>query len=140
MNRASPTPAKRAAEKLITKMNTFPALEGDDIDAGILHYVNILRVGGIETCQSCQGGPGHCYEEPTVDFLGDRAAGPLAVGVALTYGLPVSELRRVWRMYQGEMTDPVWSMTFKHNALEHLRLDAEKTAAYAALHAQGRTR
>jgi hypothetical protein len=82
------------------------------LDPGIRHYVLILRSKGIETCQSCQGGPGHTYLEPTIDFIGGKSEGPRAIAAALAHGLPVSELRRVWRSNDGELEGPIWSMTF----------------------------
>ena len=111
----------------------------DGLDDGVAHYVNVLREGGIETCQSCEGGPGHCYEVPTVDFRGDCAEGPRAVGVALQRGLPVAELRRVWSIWNNEMDGPIWSMTFKMKATEFLKRDAAKSKAYHASKKTGRT-
>lgn len=87
------------------------------LDIGIRDYVSILRSDGIETCQSCQGGPGHTYLEPTVDFLGGPGAGMMALGIALNHGFPVFEVRRVWRIDDGGIREALWSMTF------HLRSD-----------------
>lgn len=95
------------------------AIEG--VDAGISHFVSILRSQGIETCQSCEGGPGHSYDEPTIEFHGGPGDGPRAVGVAFTYGLPIRQLRRFWSIQDGEMTGPYWAMTFSVKADEHLR-------------------
>ena len=36
------------------------------LDAGIAQAVVALRAGGVETFESCEGGPGHAYPEPTV--------------------------------------------------------------------------
>lgn len=83
-----------------------------DLDPGIADAVMLLRHGGVETYESCQGGPGHSYPEPTVAFHGGPAVGPHALSVAMTYGLPVSELRRVWRMESGEPTGPSWQLVF----------------------------
>jgi hypothetical protein len=94
------------------------------IDPGIRQIVRILSENGVETCQSCaasgpfgQGsgkdnGDAHSYSEPTVDFIGSLAAGFHALSVAMTHGLPVAELRRVWKMNNGEPEGPIWSMTF----------------------------
>lgn len=91
---------------------------GKGLDPGIRHYVLILRSQGIETCQSCEGGEGHSYPEPTIEFWGTRAAGLRAVAVAMDYGLPVAELRRVWSMQDHELVGPIWAITFsrKHSA------------------------
>jgi hypothetical protein len=105
-------------------------VDGCGLDSGIEHYVAILRSQGIETCQSCEGGPGHAYLEPTVDFLGGKAEGPRAVAAALAYGLPVSELRRLWHVVDGEIEGPIWSMTFSAKADAHLALQRAKADNY----------
>ena len=45
------------------------------LDAGIRRYVLVLRSGGVETFESCEGGEGHAFPEPTIRFYGDTAAG-----------------------------------------------------------------
>jgi hypothetical protein len=82
------------------------------IDRGIAPYVEILRAAGVETFESCQGGEGHAFHEPTIRFHGDRAEGYRALGVALQSGLPVAELRRTWPINDGEPTGPFWEVTF----------------------------
>ena len=74
--------------------------------------MSVLRSKGVETFESCQGGPGHWFKVPTVRFHGCHAAGPLAVGHALTHGLPVLTLRRCWNISQYELDGPYWEMTF----------------------------
>jgi hypothetical protein len=99
------------------------------LDPGIRHFVLVLRSQGVDTCQSCQGGPGHCYLEPTIEFRGGTGDGPRAVGVALTYGLPIAELRREWSVRDGEINGPIWTMTFKLRADLWLQQDKARTAA-----------
>lgn len=113
-------------------------LDPAGLDVGIRHYVLVLRSQGIETCQSCQGGPGHTYLEPTVDFHGGQAEGPRAVAAALTHGLPVFELRRVWHVRDGEMTGPLWAMTFDVRADVWLDREQARTAAWFKRKATGR--
>jgi hypothetical protein len=96
------------------------------LDPGIRYYVLVLRSMGVETCQSCQGGPGHAYLEPTVEFYGDQAAGPRAVAAALTHGLPVSALRREWDVTSGEMRGPIWTMTFATRSDVWLKREQER--------------
>jgi len=84
-----------------------------DLDSGIKHYVLALRSGGIETYESCEGGDGHAFPEPTVRFSGNNGEGFKALSIAMTYGLPVLALRRAWRMDDGELTGPWWEMTFR---------------------------
>jgi len=82
------------------------------LDQGIAPAVRILMQAGIETFESCQGGPGHAYAEPTVRFHGQRDAGFRALAVALQYGLKVTDLRRVWPVIDGEPTGPWWELVF----------------------------
>jgi hypothetical protein len=72
-----------------------PPIPGQS-DPGIRQAVQRLREHGIETCESCEGGAGHAYPEPTVAFYGRPEAGWKAVSICLGYGLPVRSLRRVW--------------------------------------------
>jgi hypothetical protein len=85
----------------------------ETLDSGIRDAVRILAEAGIETFESCQGGDGHAYPEPTVRFYGERDAGWKALAVAQTVRLGVSELRRVWPILDGEPTGPWWEMTFR---------------------------
>lgn len=81
------------------------------MDAGIRDAVRILVENGIETVQSCQGGPGHCYPEPTIEFTGNYGAGFKAFAIAVSFGLRPRELRRVWSVQDGEPVGPHWAMT-----------------------------
>lgn len=81
------------------------------LDAGISDLVICLVSKGIETCESCQGGTGHSYPEPTVRLLGGIAEGYKAVSFALEEGFAVSELRRVWPLIDGCLTGPYWELT-----------------------------
>lgn len=51
----------------------------DFVDAGIRREVTILSQNGIETFESCEGGPGHAFPEPTALLWqpGARVAGIL---------------------------------------------------------------
>ena len=82
------------------------------IDGGIAYAVAVLRSEGVETFESCEGGKGHAFKEPTVRFHGNSGAGFHAISVAITFALPVAELRRYWVMIDGEPTGPQWEMTF----------------------------
>ena len=82
------------------------------IDPGIRRAVQILWTNGIETTESCEGGRGHAFREPTVRFLGGQAEGFRALGIALQNGLRVAELRRYWSVRDGEPVGPYWEMTF----------------------------
>lgn len=88
------------------------ALFDPPLDAGIAQAVIALREGGVETFESCEGGEGHAYPEPTVRFHGDQPEGFRALAVALRAGLRVTGLRRVWPILQNEPTGPWWELTF----------------------------
>ena len=82
------------------------------LDPGISQAVLALRRADVETFESCEGGIGHAYPEPTVRFYGEVAEGFRALATALHAGLPVAELRRVWPVHDGEPTGPWWELTF----------------------------
>jgi hypothetical protein len=108
------------------------------LDPGIRYYVLLLRSEGIETCQSCQGGPGHAYLEPTIEFTGGVGEGLRAAGIAVGHKLPVSELRRVWNVHGGELTGPIWTTTFNVRADIWLEREKARVDAYFVRHATGR--
>lgn len=87
-----------------------------DLDPGIAVAVHLLMDHGIETYESCQGGPGHmggAGEWPAVRFYGAQHEGFRALAVAGMYGLPVYALNRVWRVENGEPTGPNWELVFR---------------------------
>jgi hypothetical protein len=84
----------------------------DDLDPGIRQEVEVLNQFGVETFESCEGGEGHSYPEPTVRFQGDRAEGFRALAVALWQGLRVRDLRRIWTVSDGEPIGPYWELAF----------------------------
>ena len=65
---------------------------------------------GVETFESCEGGDGHAYTEPTIRFHGERGEGLRALGVALQSGIKVTALRRTWPINDGEPTGPWWEI------------------------------
>jgi hypothetical protein len=82
------------------------------LDPGSRKAVEILRASGVETFESCEGGPGHAYPEPTVRFCGPHSDGFKALAAALQANLPVLGLRRVWPIVDREPTGPWWELTF----------------------------
>lgn len=82
------------------------------LDPGIESAVDALVAAGIATYESCEGGPGHAFAEPTVRFRGDHAEALRAVAAAIDHGLPVNALRRVWGITHGELDGPWWEVTF----------------------------
>lgn len=85
-----------------------------NLDKGIRREVEILRENGVETFESCEGGHGHPFPEPTVRFHGSLAEGFRALGIALQHGLRVLDLRRVWSVENNEPVGPHWEMIFNH--------------------------
>ena len=86
------------------------------LDRGIRKYVVILRENGVETSESCEGGKGHSFPEPTIRFFGERAEGFRALSISLQHNLPVFALRRVWRVQDGEPVGPDWEIVFTRPA------------------------
>jgi hypothetical protein len=82
------------------------------LDEGIREIVLTLVAQGIETFESCQGGDGHGFPEPTVRFEGGLAEGPRAVAVAIAFGFPIARLRRTWGIKDGMLHGPWWELTF----------------------------
>ncbi len=80
------------------------------LDVGIADAVRILHSAGVETFESCQGGDGHAYPEPTVRFHGDQSEGFRALGIAMQAGLAVAYLRRMWSINDNEPTGPYWEI------------------------------
>ena len=111
------------------------------LDEGIRRYVEILNENGVETYESCEGGPGHSYHEPTVRFEGGYAAGFRALSVAIMFALPVSELRRAWSIdsITQEPVGPHWELTFHKLADEWFGRIEKREAAYEAQRANRRT-
>jgi hypothetical protein len=96
-------------------MSISPVLEDHalkHLDKGIVRQVLALREHGVETIESCEGGTGHAFPDPTVRFAGGNSEGYRALSVALQCGLKVAELRRVWSILDGEITGPYWELTF----------------------------
>ena len=83
------------------------------LDRGIKQYVGILADNGIETYESCEGGKGHAYAEPTICFYGEIAEGFRALTIAIENGLPVNEIRQFWSIQDLQPVGPDWAMTFK---------------------------
>jgi hypothetical protein len=82
------------------------------IDPGIRRALRVLVGAGVFTTESCEGGRGHSFPEPTIRFAGDITEGHRVLGVALQHRLKVTELRRVWTIQDGEPTGPQWEIVF----------------------------
>ena len=89
-----------------------PRIEDLGLDPGIAEAVAVLRDAGVETFESCEGGEGHAFPEPTVRFHGEVSEGLRALAVAMEANLPVAGLRRAWVVQDGEPVGPEWELVF----------------------------
>jgi hypothetical protein len=93
----------------------IPPYDGDGckaVDSGIRNAVSVLWEAGIETFESCEGGPGHSFPEPTIRFHGGASEGFRALAIAMQAGLNVSELRSYYYIHEGLPNGPHWEITF----------------------------
>ena len=108
-------PMKQGLDSQLGRTNSY-GLELDmPLDPGIEQAVHTLRAAGIETIESCEGGNGHPFPEPTVRLLGGPGEGFRAFGVAVRAGLKPRSIARVWTVDDGELTGPYWDLVFKKN-------------------------
>ncbi|HUJ07633.1 MAG TPA: hypothetical protein VLX31_16110 [Streptosporangiaceae bacterium] len=82
------------------------------MDIGIVRAVRILMDADIATYESCQGGEGHAYREPTIRFKGTPACGWRALALLMCYVLPVGRLSQTWVLNYGVPDGPCWEVTF----------------------------
>jgi hypothetical protein len=82
------------------------------LDHGIRDIVIALVANGVETFESCEGGKGHSFPEPTVRFEGSASEGLRAASVAIENGIPVRRLRQSWGFTNNSIHGPWWEMTF----------------------------
>lgn len=82
------------------------------LDVGIKDAVLVFQKNGVETFESCEGGEGHPFPDPTVRFHGDGSEGFRALAIAQQNGLRVDQLRRYYQIQSGEPTGPYWEITF----------------------------
>jgi hypothetical protein len=83
------------------------------LDPGIRRAVVVLRGAGLNTFESCEGGEGHAYTEPTVRFYGAPCEGWKGFAACQSYGLPIKRLSRTWVLTDGEPSGPFWEVTFR---------------------------
>lgn len=87
----------------------------DLLDTGIRFPVKVLHAYGFETCQSCEGGDGHSYPEPTVDLVGSAETTPgfAALHYLNAYGLDVQAVAQVWDVAHGRIHEVVWRVELR---------------------------
>src|ERR1035437_172045 len=82
------------------------------LDRWISYAVLVLHKAGVRTYESCAGGRGHAFPEPTIRFEGTRRDAFRAAAVARDHGLPVYHLRQFWRLNEEGTERPAWELTF----------------------------
>ena len=83
------------------------------LDPGIAPYVGWLDAKGIETFESCEGGQGHAFREPTVRFHGDNSEGFRALAAAIHRELPERNFAATGRSaVPGSRKAPIGSSPF----------------------------
>jgi hypothetical protein len=97
---------------MLPSVESFEPVTDTPLDAGIRRFVLALRAGGVETFESCQGGIGHAFMEPTIRFHGGSAEGFRAFAVAQEMGLPVFKVRLSYTVDDGMLNGPWWEMVF----------------------------
>lgn len=84
----------------------------DSLDPGIRRAVEVLWAADVHTYESCEGGAGHSYAEPTVRLYGTQAEGWRALAACKDRGLPVRTVQRCWDLDEGEPSGPYWQIAF----------------------------
>ncbi len=87
----------------------------EGIDAGVRHAVRVLNCRGVETQQSCEGGPGHAYDRPTIDCRAraDDAAGFAALSALVDYGYDVESVALHWEVLHGRPYEIMWRVVLR---------------------------
>jgi len=93
--------------------------------------VQILMDADIATYESCQGGEGHAYGEPTIRFDGTPACGWRALAILMSYDLPVGRLSQTWVLNYGVPDGPCREVTFTR-PLDLIQLGAVHAAGPAS--------
>jgi hypothetical protein len=75
------------------------------LDKGIKKAVEILNTHGFKTFESCEGGDGHAFVEPTIRFTGNEFDCLRAFEICQLYHLCVHECRRVFRKTDAYVND-----------------------------------
>lgn len=81
-----------------------------NLESGVKNAVITLINNGIITYESCQGGEGHLYKEPTIRFSGDRTEGMKAYHILVSNGFSVVSISRIWVNMDEELTGPNWEI------------------------------
>ncbi len=80
------------------------------LDPGIKEVVLILRSEGVETVESCEGGEGHPYKEPTIIFHGNPYEGFRAYTIVKNHGYLIDSLAYEYIESDGWLKGPYWRL------------------------------
>lgn len=85
------------------------------LDKGIRFPVRALHAAGIETCQSCEGGGEHAYDQPSIDIptSSDDSRGFAALAALRDYGIDVRDVSLVWPVRNGLPSAKLWRITLR---------------------------
>lgn len=93
------------------------AMDYTMLDPGIREAVRVLNEAGIGTWQSCEGGDGHAFPEPTICIVGGFPnAGERAVAALRAAGYYPYQLSLVFTA--PEFDDPRYQITLKGPGFE----------------------
>lgn len=100
--------------KVPLRSKVWSEADYQSLDRGIRFAVRVLHAHGVETGQSCEGGAGHAYFAPTIEFSADAddATGFIALGHLQRYGLPVDSVSIRWHVFRGLPFEKLWHITF----------------------------
>lgn len=104
----------KRTKQMPVRDHMWPDVAYKGLDPGIRFAVRVLHAAGLDTCQSCQGGKGHPYDQPTVEMVatGDDARGFGALAALHSYGLPVADIAIRWPIRHGLPYEKLWTITF----------------------------
>jgi hypothetical protein len=77
-------------------MNNYDIDKDKNLDEQIKPIVELLRKYGFNTYESCQGGEGHAFPQPTIRFEGDEFDLIRAYELCEHFGYRPSEVSRVY--------------------------------------------
>lgn len=94
--------------------NKFEKIK-NHLDEGIKEAVRILIDNGIETFESCEGGKGHAFPEPTIRFEGDMFDCIRVLDICDKNNLNAHVSRYCFNRIDGILEKPFCEVIFLHH-------------------------
>ena len=91
-------------------MGRGTAFDYNDLDQRIRRPVRALHDFGIDTIDSCEGGPGHMRSVPTIRFRGDETVARYAIAALAWWGYACVELRKCWLLFPDTRPGAEWEV------------------------------